>query len=127
MAAFRIVSQAQIREIRSHEQPANVSSVAVDPDLARRLATAGKKTEEWREKRDDLIREAASNGGTLREIASLVGLSNPGVLRVIRRGADLEVRHIAPMREGGDKDDPDNIEFVSPVENARLHRRDPKS
>jgi hypothetical protein len=107
--------------------PATVSDVAVDPDLARRLATAGKKAEEWRERRDELIREAASNGGTLREIASLVGLSNPGVLRVIRRGADLEVRHIAPMREGGDKDDPDNIEFVSPAENARLDRGDPES
>lgn len=93
---------------------ATVSDVPVDPDLARRLATAGRKAEEWKDRRDDLIREAASNGGTLREIAALVGLSNPGVLRVIRRGADLEARHITPLRDGGDKDDPDNIEFVSP-------------
>lgn len=106
---------------------ATVCGVAVEPDLARRLATAGRKAEEWKDRRDELIREAASNGGTLREIASLVGLSNPGVLRVIRRGADLEARHITPMRDGGDKDDPDNIEFVSPAENARLHRSDPES
>ena len=66
--------------------PATVCGVAVDPDLARRLATAGRKAEEWRERRDELIREAASNGGTLREIAAVVGMSNPGVLRVIRRG-----------------------------------------
>lgn len=66
--------------------PANLSSVVLDPDLARRLTTAGRKAEEWREKRDNLIREAARNGGTLREIAAAVGMSNPGVLRVIRRG-----------------------------------------
>ena len=36
-------------------------------------------------KRDDLIREASQAGGSLREIAAHVGMSNPGVLRVIRR------------------------------------------
>lgn len=66
--------------------PANLSSVVLDPDLARRLTTAGRKTEEWREKRDNLIREAAERGATLREIAAAVGMSNPGVLRVVRRG-----------------------------------------
>jgi transposase-like protein len=99
----------------------------VDPDLARRLAMAGRKAEEWKDRRDELIREAASNGGTLREIASLVGLSNPGVLRVIRRGADLEAHHITPLRNGGDKDDPDNIEFLTPEAHARLDRGDPES
>lgn len=103
--------------------PANVGSVAVDPDLARRLATAGRKSEEWRERRDDLIREAAKRGGTLREIAAAVGLSNPGVLRVIRRG-ELEAQHITPLRDGGDKDDPDNLRFVTPEENQRLRRED---
>lgn len=107
--------------------PATVSDVAVDPDLARRLATAGKKVEEWRERRDELIREAARNGGTLREIAALVDMSNPGVLRVIRRGHDLEAHHVTPLREGGDKDDPDNVVFVSPEENRRLRRPDPES
>lgn len=107
--------------------PATVCTVALDPDLVRRLASAGRKAEEWKDRRDELIREAASNGGTLREIASIVGLSNPGVLRVIRRGADLEVRHITPLRDGGDKDDPDNMRFLSPEENARLDRGDPES
>ncbi len=106
--------------------PATVSDVPVDPDLARRLATASRKAEEWRDRRDDLIREAARNGGTLREIAALVGMSNPGVLRVIRRGP-LETRHITPLHEGGSNDDPDNMEFVSPEENRRLHRPDPES
>lgn len=107
--------------------PATVSGVPVDPDLARRLATAGRKAEEWKDRRDDLIREAASNGGTLREIAALVGLSNPGVLRVIRRGGELEAHHITPMREGGDKNDPDNVAFVTPEENRRLRQSDPES
>lgn len=107
--------------------PATVSDVPVDPDLARRLASAGRKSEEWRSKRDDLIREAASNGATLREIAAIVGMSNPGVLRVIRRGHDLEAHHITPLRDGGDKDDADNIAFVSPEMNRRLRRPDPKS
>jgi hypothetical protein len=99
--------------------PATVSDVAVDPDLARRLATAGKKVEDWRERRDELIREAARNGGTLREIAALVGLSNPGVLRVIRRGGELEIVHRTKQRDGGDPQDPDNIEFLTPNDHMR--------
>lgn len=102
--------------------PTTVSCVPVDPDLARRLATAGRKAEDWKERRDQLIREAARNGGTLREIAALVGLSNPGVLRVIRRGAELEVSHITPLADGGDPADDDNVEFLTPNEHARRRR-----
>jgi transposase-like protein len=98
--------------------PATVSDVPVDPDLARRLATAGRKAEEWRDRRDDLIREAARNGGTLREIAAAVGMSNPGVLRVIRRG-ELETHHITPMHAGGDEE---NAVFLTPEEHARRDR-----
>lgn len=104
--------------------PDTVCAVPVDPDLARRLTTAGRKAEEWKDRRDELIREAAHNGGTLREIAALVGMSNPGVLRVIRRGGDLEVTHIRALREGGDRDDADNIEFLTPEAHARLDRGD---
>lgn len=101
--------------------PATVSAVPVDPDLARRLRAAAHKAEAWKERRDGLIREAARHGGTLREIAALVDMSNPGVLRVIRRGP-LETRHITPLHEGGSKDDPDNLRFVSPEENVRRGR-----
>jgi transposase-like protein len=104
--------------------PATVSDVAVDPDLARRLAMAGRKSEEWRERRDELIREAARNGGTLREIAAAVGLSNPGVLRVIRRG-ELEVHHVRAHSAGGD--DPDNTVFLTPEEHARRDRGEPEA
>jgi hypothetical protein len=106
--------------------PATVSDVPVDPDLARRLATAGRKAEEWRDRRDDLIREAARNGGTLREIAAAVGMSNPGVLRVIRRG-ELEVHHVTALSQGGDKDDADNTVFLTPEEHARRDRHEPES
>jgi DNA-binding Lrp family transcriptional regulator len=63
-----------------------VSLVPLDDALLRELRQAGRKTEEWREKRDDLIRQAHLNGGSLREIAAAVGLSNPGVLRIVKKG-----------------------------------------
>lgn len=68
---------------------ANVGSMALDPRLAAELRKAGQKTEEWREKRDELIRLASLDGASLREIASAVGLSNPGVLRILRKGTSL--------------------------------------
>jgi transposase-like protein len=104
--------------------PANLSSVVLDGEMARRLTTAGKKTDEWRDRRDELIREAARNGGTLREIAAAVGMSNPGVLRVIRRG-ELEVHHVTALSQGGDKDDADNTVFLTPEEHARRDRHEP--
>jgi hypothetical protein len=106
--------------------PANLSSVALDSDMARRLASAGHKAEAWKARRDGLIREAARNGGTLREIAAAVGMSNPGVLRVIRRG-ELEVHHVTALSQGGDKDDADNTVFLTPEEHARRDRHEPES
>lgn len=93
--------------------PANVYQVSIDPDLARRLRVAGKKADGWRERRDELIREAANNGGTLREIAACVGLSNPGVLRIIRR---IETEHITAA--SGGEDQPDNLVVLTPEENT---------
>lgn len=68
--------------------PANVRDVALDPRLAAELAKSAKKTDEWRERRDNLIRTASHRGASLREIAAAVGLSNPGVLRILRKGQD---------------------------------------
>lgn len=59
----------------------------MDPALARELANASKKANGWRARRDDLIAQAHQEGGSLREIAVLAGLSNPGVLRIIRKAA----------------------------------------
>jgi hypothetical protein len=59
--------------------------VPLPSSLARQLGRAGNKTIEWRSKRDELIVTAHGEGGALREIASLVGLTNPAVLAIIRR------------------------------------------
>ena len=64
--------------------PATVNGVSVDPALARRLTNAGKRQRQWRATRDELIREASAAGGSLREIAALVGLTDAGVHRIIR-------------------------------------------
>lgn len=103
--------------------PATVSDVAVDPDLTRRLTAAGRKAEEWRERRDELIREAARDGGTLREIAAMVGLTHVGVLRIIRRGGELEVVHDEPMHSTTKAQD-ENTVFMTPTEHMRRDRGD---
>lgn len=54
-------------------------AVTLDPDLARKLQTAGQKSAEWIAERDRLIREAREAGGSLREIADLVGVSHTAV------------------------------------------------
>lgn len=72
-------------DVSRDRAPANVASVPVDPQLARDLTTAGKKADDWKLRRDALVIEAHGQGASLREIAKLVGLSNPGVLRIIRK------------------------------------------
>lgn len=61
-------------------------AVPVDKELAAKLRKAAKQSAHWREERDRLVREASAAGGSLREIAALVGLSNPGVKRILDRG-----------------------------------------
>ena len=73
--------------------PANLVSVPMSADTARQLATAGKKADDWRTRRDQLIVKAHQEGASLREIARVVGMSNPGVLRVIRKGDILLVHN----------------------------------
>lgn len=65
----------------------------LDDNLARKLRNAGKKSREWTEERDELIRLAHLDGAGVREIARAVGLSHPGVLRVIRRGTEIMKLH----------------------------------
>lgn len=60
--------------------------MSIDPALKRQLQTAAEKTALWRERRDDLIRRASAEGGTLREIADVVGLWHTAVRKVIGRG-----------------------------------------
>jgi hypothetical protein len=57
----------------------------IEEALARRLVTAARKGTEWRERRDKLIVEAIDAGATQAEVAKLVGLTQPGVLDILRR------------------------------------------
>lgn len=63
-----------------------MTTVVLDPRMARELRSAGGKSKEWTERRDALIRAAHEGGASLREIADAVGMSNPGVLRIVRKG-----------------------------------------
>lgn len=99
-----------------------LADVALDDRLARELRNAGKKADQWRDRRDELIRQAHADGASLREIADAVGMSNPGVLRVVRRALPhLEAHHITPLSEGGTAD-LSNLELVDPNEHAKRHR-----
>lgn len=53
--------------------------MAVEPVLARKLRAAGLRAVRAHEQRDELVREAIKAGGSLREVAALVGLSHQAV------------------------------------------------
>ena len=64
---------------------------------ARELKAAARKADEWRTKRDHLIRDARDEGASLREIAALVGMSHAGVLKVLSRpGPEVDLQWPAP-------------------------------
>lgn len=56
-----------------------LSSVSLDPDLARKLTTAGRKVTEWTAERDRLIKEAVAAGGSLREVGASAGITHTAV------------------------------------------------
>ena len=62
-----------------------VSLVPLPTDLAAKLRRASRRQRDALAERDRLILEAHRAGGTLREIAALVGLSHPSVLNIIQR------------------------------------------
>jgi hypothetical protein len=64
-----------------------VPVVTLSPDLARRLRLAAKKVQDGTEERNQLIREAAEGGASLREIAAAVGLDHTGVRKIIIKGS----------------------------------------
>ena len=65
-----------------------VIPVSIDPDLAKRLRQASAKLDQWQDERDRLIVEALDGGASLREVARLVGLSGPGVMKIRDRLSD---------------------------------------
>jgi hypothetical protein len=75
--------------VQGERTPPSLPVVPLDPRLARELANAGRKSREWTAKRDEIIRLARINGATLQQIADAVGLSDAGVLRILRKGTSL--------------------------------------
>jgi hypothetical protein len=59
--------------------------MTVSEERAKRLRRLSRQAAEATVARDQLIVEAYLAGGGLREIARLVGLTHPGVLRILRR------------------------------------------
>lgn len=62
-----------------------LSAVPTEKDTARKLRAAAAKLDEWTAERDRLIVQALDEGGTLREVGALAGMTGPGVLAVKRR------------------------------------------
>lgn len=54
-------------------------TMALDPQLARTLRTAGQKVAEWTAERDRLVKEAVAAGGSLREVGAAAGVSHTAV------------------------------------------------
>jgi predicted ArsR family transcriptional regulator len=75
-------------------------------------------------RRDGLIVEAAEQGASLRELAAAIGLSNPGVLRVLRR---LEAHHMAPRSGPRAGDDVGNLKVLATDERRLRHADGPKA
>lgn len=65
----------------------SLAAVSVESDLARRLRRAARQIEQATDERDRLILEAVAAGGSLREVAALVGLTHAGVKDIVRRKA----------------------------------------
>lgn len=68
-------------------RPATVPPVPVDPALSKRLSRTSQKAKDYTAERNRLIVEAHAAGGGVREIARLVGLSHPAVLRILAKAA----------------------------------------
>ena len=65
-----------------------VQNMTIEPELAKRLRQASAKAAEWLDERDRLIVQALDAGASLREVARLVGLSGPGVMKIRDRLTD---------------------------------------
>lgn len=93
----------------------SLAVVSLDDARARALRNAGRKSDEWRNRRDQLIRDAYINGGSLREIGDAAGLSHVAVMKIVHRLGQLEAHHIKPTSELGPTDIV-NLELVDPTE-----------
>lgn len=63
----------------------NVPAVPIPEELQQRLLKIGQAQQFIDDNRDRLILEAAEAGGSLREIAELVGITHSGVRKIIQK------------------------------------------
>lgn len=63
----------------------NVPAVPIPEELVKRLLAIGQAQQFIDDNRDRLILEAAEAGGSLREIAELVGITHTGVRKIIQK------------------------------------------
>lgn len=59
----------------------------IDPPLQRRLVRFARQARDWTVARDKAVVEAVAAGASLREVATLVGLTHAGVARIVKRKA----------------------------------------
>lgn len=59
--------------------------MTVSDDTAEKLRRAAGKIDTWTDKRDALVVQARAEGGTLREIAEMAGLTHAGIARILER------------------------------------------
>lgn len=64
--------------------PDRLADVPLPEDTARRLKRAGENQRKWIEQRNEMIVLAYEQGGGVREIGRLVGLSHVGVLNILK-------------------------------------------
>lgn len=62
-----------------------LTGVPIKPETARELARVAKQVETARQRRDALIVQAHAEGGGLREIARIAGLTHRAVTKIIER------------------------------------------
>lgn len=53
--------------------------MTIKSDTERALKTAGRKVAEWTEERDRLVKQAVKEGGSLREVGAVAGISHTAV------------------------------------------------
>lgn len=55
----------------------------LNTDTTKALRTAGRKAAEWTAERDRLIRQAVAEGGSLREVGDIAGMSHTAIRFIV--------------------------------------------
>lgn len=61
-----------------------LDGMPIETATATALRTAGRKVTDWTQQRDDLIRQAVAEGGSLREVGAIVGLSHTAISFIVK-------------------------------------------